>query len=349
MKRKIKVKSYVREGYKVEGPINVKAHQREIENKKASSGSSKPMLNLKDIPKKRFYSKDSPYSNFVEPYEGKDRIVYIQSIGSENVYYKDKLGNKYYTKPGYIPGTEQNKDYSKKNNGLGLPVNEKFIVEAKWSKDSEMLKYLAIAQEDKPKEKIKIPFYNILYKDKNNRYSVNMIDYLRNQKEGKDYTVIKKIEIGIWDGENLESIDYQQEKFTKSNFILYEIKRIREKEIADKKKIEEEKNKLKSFDEVRQRKVDKFLEKKIRWSEGVYSYKDFVDKFVKSIQIALVPSVKWNRTKYNRMYDSEQKEYEKKLETKIPEYRLYASNQNSFYEVPKTVYQYALSKSIPER
>ncbi len=52
MKKKIKVKSYTRNGYDVSGPIKVNAHTRELEVKKASNGNNKSHLNFKENYKK---------------------------------------------------------------------------------------------------------------------------------------------------------------------------------------------------------------------------------------------------------------------------------------------------------
>ncbi len=46
MKRIVKVRKHTREGYKVKGPIKVNSHTREIEVKKASSGSSNPIIDF---------------------------------------------------------------------------------------------------------------------------------------------------------------------------------------------------------------------------------------------------------------------------------------------------------------
>ena len=44
--RKIKVKSHTRKGQCYNGPVDVKAHTREINSKKASSGSKPPKIDL---------------------------------------------------------------------------------------------------------------------------------------------------------------------------------------------------------------------------------------------------------------------------------------------------------------
>jgi len=78
---------------------------------------------------------------------------------------------------------------------------------------------------------------------------------------------------------------------------------------------------------------------------GVKSYLQLIEMgvFVRA-QAGTKPSVRWNRIKYNRMDWSEQKEYERKLDTMIPDYRLYTSlTGTSFFSVPKTVYDYFIS------
>ncbi|HDL74990.1 MAG TPA: hypothetical protein ENH06_01220 [bacterium] len=87
---------------------------------------------------------------------------------------------------------------------------------------------------------------------------------------------------------------------------------------------------------------NRVLNKKIRLRNGsILTYKEAIDKgiFVKA-ELARVPSVRWNRRRYNRMTGVEQEEYDKKLEKKKDEYRLYLKG-NSFWNVLKLVYEYA--------
>jgi len=88
----------------------------------------------------------------------------------------------------------------------------------------------------------------------------------------------------------------------------------------------------------------KALHKVYNWPNyGIKSHLQLIDEgcFLRG-EIGQEPSVKWNRRKFNNMDYSEQKEYERKLDTMVPEYRLYTS-ETSFYPVPKLVYDYFIS------
>ena len=90
---------------------------------------------------------------------------------------------------------------------------------------------------------------------------------------------------------------------------------------------------------------DKSLNKLYNFTDyGVKSYLQLIDLgiFIRA-EIGETPSVQWNRVKFNRMDYGEQKEYERKLNTMIPEYRLYTS-ERSFFCVPKTVYEYFINR-----
>ena len=87
---------------------------------------------------------------------------------------------------------------------------------------------------------------------------------------------------------------------------------------------------------------NRVLNKRIRLRNGsILTYKEAIDKgiFIKA-EVARIPSVRWNRRRYNRMTGVEQEEYDKKLEKKKDEYRLYLKD-NSFWNVLKLVYEYA--------
>ena len=85
----------------------------------------------------------------------------------------------------------------------------------------------------------------------------------------------------------------------------------------------------------------KALDKLYRFSDhGVKSFRQLIDKgiFVRA-ERAQVPSVKWNRVKYNRMNWPEQQEYEKKLDKTKSQYRLWY-DEDVFTDVPKYVFEY---------
>jgi hypothetical protein len=86
------------------------------------------------------------------------------------------------------------------------------------------------------------------------------------------------------------------------------------------------------------------LHKEYRWPKyGVKSYLQLINDsvFVRA-EIHNIPSVQFNRIKYNRMDNAQQEEYERKLDLMVPEYCLYTSG-SSFYSVPKLVYDYFVS------
>jgi hypothetical protein len=73
---------------------------------------------------------------------------------------------------------------------------------------------------------------------------------------------------------------------------------------------------------------------------GVCSFRTLIHKnvFVRG-EVASVPVIQYNRTKYNRMNGYEQEAYEKKLNTLKTEYRLYYTD-TVFTTVTKEVYLY---------
>lgn len=79
MKKVVKVKSYTRQGYKVSGPVKVHAHTREIDVKKASSGSSMNPIDMSSKSPKQeaiaiFYN--GGYKIF--PFQGHDEFLKLQ-------------------------------------------------------------------------------------------------------------------------------------------------------------------------------------------------------------------------------------------------------------------------------
>ena len=86
------------------------------------------------------------------------------------------------------------------------------------------------------------------------------------------------------------------------------------------------------------------LRKVYAWPDyGHKSHLQLIDEgiFLRG-EVAEIPSVKYDRVKYNRMDWHQQREYSKKLEKMIPEYRLYTSD-TTFFPVPKLIYDYFIS------
>ena len=91
------------------------------------------------------------------------------------------------------------------------------------------------------------------------------------------------------------------------------------------------------------------LDKKVNYNNRIYTRAQFIESILSTgghTEIKQIPSVKYNRVKYNRMNEREQAAFDKKLAIKKNEYRLYES-ESSFYELNKTEYNYA--KSIEEK
>jgi len=98
---------------------------------------------------------------------------------------------------------------------------------------------------------------------------------------------------------------------------------------------------------LRQAKIEAVLSKKYNYSGfGILTRKEFIEKTHKAgarVEQGETPSVKYNRVKYNRMDWQEQQEYEKKLNTMVPDYRLYQKGETWFTEITKIEYDYFLS------
>ena len=71
-----------------------------------------------------------------------------------------------------------------------------------------------------------------------------------------------------------------------------------------------------------------------QWITGVVTAGGYVDT-------KEVPSIQFNRTKYNRMDYREQAEYDRKLSIMKTEYRLHDGNNKSFWSISKTEYDFA--------
>ncbi len=85
------------------------------------------------------------------------------------------------------------------------------------------------------------------------------------------------------------------------------------------------------------------LDKPYPFSFGVSTFRQAIDagKFSRA-ERGEKPSVQWNRRKFNRMAHRQQAEYERKLDTLVPAYRLFNSGcpHGSWVEAPKMVFDY---------
>ena len=90
--------------------------------------------------------------------------------------------------------------------------------------------------------------------------------------------------------------------------------------------------------------IKKILDKMMRFDEGVMSRRDWLLVKIQkgaSVSTKEVPSVQYNRHKYNRLEGAEQKQYEAQLAKKKTEYRLW--KETTFYAITKTEYDFFLS------
>jgi hypothetical protein len=103
---------------------------------------------------------------------------------------------------------------------------------------------------------------------------------------------------------------------------------------------------------IQQHKAEATLNKLIRYEEGVMSRKQWLN--LQRIKGAYVEEstknrIQFNRIKYNRMSSyKEQGEYEKKCNEKVVCYELHFPNQNSFWDITKTEYDYFNSLILAE-
>jgi hypothetical protein len=98
--------------------------------------------------------------------------------------------------------------------------------------------------------------------------------------------------------------------------------------------------------------LDAILDKKWRFSHGVDTFRDCIaaGKIGKSDQMK-VPSVQWDRRKFNRMNSDQQREYQRKLDTMKTIYVLYWAGcpHGSCIEVPKMLFDWFNAQRDDER
>lgn len=100
-----------------------------------------------------------------------------------------------------------------------------------------------------------------------------------------------------------------------------------------------------NIDSARQKKVENHLSKLIRYKNKVISIRDWITTLINEggkPEIKQVPAVQYNRIKFNRMNYEQQKEYEKRLNTLVPEYRI-SFEDETYFKLNKTEYEFALS------
>lgn len=92
-------------------------------------------------------------------------------------------------------------------------------------------------------------------------------------------------------------------------------------------------------------KATKYLKKLVKTTEwGITSKGERLEKAKAEgwvVEQDEKPSVKYDRSKYNRMDWAEQQEYDKKLNKMVPEYKLKRpGGDGSYYEITKTEFEY---------
>jgi hypothetical protein len=90
--------------------------------------------------------------------------------------------------------------------------------------------------------------------------------------------------------------------------------------------------------------TEKALNQLIRSEFGVTTKAEFIRRHKKlgaTVSEGQKPKVQWNRTKYNRMNGREQEEYERKMNERVPCYKLHGKNDgDSYTEISKTEYDF---------
>ncbi len=98
---------------------------------------------------------------------------------------------------------------------------------------------------------------------------------------------------------------------------------------------------------------ESIMQKKMRFAEGIMTRKEWLD--LMRVRGAYVKEgtknrIEFNRIKYNRMGNyTEQQEYEKKCNEKVPSYQLYEKGvKNTFFEISKTEFEYFQNSQLSE-
>jgi hypothetical protein len=85
--------------------------------------------------------------------------------------------------------------------------------------------------------------------------------------------------------------------------------------------------------------LSKSLDKLYRFRPGVMSLREYIDKYAVGFKTADESKYMYNRTKYNRMNNAEQREYEKKLEQRTTNYYAIIEGDGTI-QIPKIVYEH---------
>lgn len=90
--------------------------------------------------------------------------------------------------------------------------------------------------------------------------------------------------------------------------------------------------------------LDAALDKQWRFKNGISTFRALIEagEFDRA-EVGETPLATWNRRKFNRMDQRQQAEYQRKMDTTKPEYRLFRTGcpHGSWVPVPKMVFDWA--------
>ena len=95
--------------------------------------------------------------------------------------------------------------------------------------------------------------------------------------------------------------------------------------------------------------LNNILDRQWRFNHGVDTFRGCIAKgLISHATSGEVPSVRWDRRKFNRMGAIEQREYSRKLDTMVTEYRLHwaGSAHNAYSTVPKMLFDWFNKNAI---
>jgi len=94
--------------------------------------------------------------------------------------------------------------------------------------------------------------------------------------------------------------------------------------------------------EANEARLRKSLQQLIQHNGRVITTEQFITEVAVDFEEGDTPKIQFNRTKFNRMNNEEQAEYEKKLKERKPVYKA-ITKEGGYYEIPKMVYQHFIN------
>lgn len=107
---------------------------------------------------------------------------------------------------------------------------------------------------------------------------------------------------------------------------------------------------MKNLNRAQAANAEKHLNTVLRYPDGIMTRAEWLKLAISkgaSSETKQVPSVEYNRTKYNRMNGWEQEEYEKKMKIMKTDYRIKFPD-GTFYSVSKTEHEHFKSLQLQE-